>query len=196
MALIDRSISVGHMSESEPTPPPESEPRKRRPATAQEVKALGHPLRLRILRECRLRELTNKELADRLETSPGTVLYHVRQLVAAGLLAVAPVRTGDGGALEKPYRATDKTWWLDGPLADEEPIARAAPVQAFQDELAHAGPESLRTYARFVLHLSEEQLQELDRRILAVLDEYVATDDERLDQPAYGGIFALHRPAD
>lgn len=184
------------MSESESTPPPASEPGKRRPATAQEAKALGHPLRLRILRECRLRELTNKELADRLETSPGTVLYHVRRLVEAGLLVAAPVRTGSGGALEKPYRATAVTWWLDGPLAQEEPVVRGAPVQAFQEELAQAGPESLRTYARFVLHLSDDQIQELDRRIVAVLDEYVATDDERLDQPAYGGIFVLHRPAD
>ena len=184
------------MSEPEQTPLPDPEPGKRRPATAREAKALGHPLRLRILRECLLHELTNKELADRLETSPGTVLYHVRQLVDAGLLSAAPVRTGDGGALEKPYRATGKSWWLDGPLQDLAPTERTAPIQAFQQELDQAGPESVRAYARFALHLSDEQFDELQRRVLAVIDEYVATDDERLDQPVHGGLFVLHRPAD
>ncbi|NYH55026.1 MULTISPECIES: ArsR/SmtB family transcription factor [Nocardiopsis] len=169
--------------------------RTRRPATVREAKALAHPARVRILRLCLSRELTNKELADRLDTTPGTVLYHVRQLVDAGLLAPAPVRTGASGALEKPYRSTGETWWLDGPLADTD-TGSAAPVEAFQQELSEAGPESVRTFARFVLHLSDEDVQELYRRVLAVLDEYVATDDQRSDQPRYAGMFLLHRPAD
>ncbi|WP_017568801.1 ArsR/SmtB family transcription factor [Nocardiopsis halotolerans] len=171
-------------------------PRTRRPATVQEAKALGHPMRVRILRLCLARELTNKELAERLETTPGTVLYHVRQLVDAGLLLPAPVRTGASGALEKPYRATGETWWLDGPLLDTDTGSAAAPVEAFQQELAEAGSESVRTFARFVLHLSDEEVAELDRRIVAVLDEYVATEDQRLDRPVYSGAFLLHRPAD
>ncbi|MBR8744030.1 transcriptional regulator [Nocardiopsis sp. MG754419] len=182
------------MSETEPKPP--SGPHERRPATAREAKALGHPLRLRIMRECVLRERTNKELADRLDTAPGTVLYHVRRLLDAGLLVAAPVRTGGGGALEKPYRASTASWWLDGPLRNLGPVERNAPLQAFQDELAQAGPESVHGYARFALHLSDEQREELDRRITAILDEYVATDHERRDQPAYGGIVLLHRLAD
>ena len=61
-------------------------------ASEREAKALAHPLRLRILRLCWQHELTNKQLAERLDRDPGTVLYHVRQLVAAGLLEQAPVR--------------------------------------------------------------------------------------------------------
>ncbi|WP_150239736.1 ArsR/SmtB family transcription factor [Nocardiopsis quinghaiensis] len=170
-------------------------PRTRRPATVREAKALSHPMRVRILRLCLSRELTNKELADRLDTTPGTVLYHVRQLVDADLLTPAPVRTGASGALEKPYRSTGESWWLDGPLADAD-TGSTAPVEAFQQELGEAGPESVRIYSRFVLHLSEEGLAELDRRILAVLDEYVATEDQRSDQPPYAGVFLLHRPVD
>jgi DNA-binding transcriptional ArsR family regulator len=167
--------------------------RRRRPATAQEVKALAHPLRIRILRLCLQREMTNKQLADRLGSDPGTVYYHVRQLVAAGLLTPAEVRTGESGALEKPYRAATSTWWLDGPLNDEPADVRFMPIEAFQEELREAGPESVATSARFVLHLTQEEVEELDRRILAVLDEYIATDDERRDRPAHGGIFLLHR---
>lgn len=169
--------------------------RRRRPATVREAKALAHPLRVRILRLCLHRELTNRELADRLDTTPGTVLYHVRQLVDAGLLVAEPVRTGTGGALEKPYRSTGESWWLEGARSDAGD-GGAAPVSAFQQELDEAGPESVRTFARFALHLSDDDVAELDRRIVAVLDEYVSADHERRDLPLYGGAFILHRPAD
>ncbi len=188
-------VTLTAMSDEEEHGAPAPAPRRRRPATVREAKALAHPLRVRILRLCLHRELTNRELADRLDTAPGTVLYHVRQLVAAGLLVAEPVRTGAGGALEKPYRATGESWWLDG---SQPPGGTdgSAPVSAFQQELAEAGPESVRAFARFALHLSDEQVAELDRRILAVLDEYVATDHQRRDQPLYGGAFILHRPAE
>ena len=167
---------------------------QRRPATAREAKALGHPLRIRILRLCREQELTNKQLADRLGRDPGTVLYHVRQLAEAGLLEQAPVRSGDSGALEKPYRSTVNTWWLDGPLNQADADTRFAPVAAFQEELAEAGPASVALYERFSLHLSDEDIVELDRRILAVLDEYVSTDGQRAGRPPISGLFLLHRP--
>jgi DNA-binding transcriptional ArsR family regulator len=172
-----------------------SYPRPRRAATVREARALAHPLRQRILRLCLHQELTNKQLADRLDREPGTVLYHVRLLVDAGLLQQAPVRTGDSGALEKPYRSTGQSWWLDGPLANATPEESFAPVEAFQDELREAGPESVQLSTRFTLHLSPEDVVELDRRILAILDEYVESEDQRRDQPALGGIIILHRLA-
>src|ERR1700722_11066997 len=121
-------------------------PHQRRPATVREVKALGHPLRQRILRLCGQHELTNKQLADRLGKDPGTVLHHVRQLVEAGLLGPAAVRTGESGALEKPYRSAGQSWWLDGglDLADSE----LAPLEAFQAELSEAGPAAPRRPVR------------------------------------------------
>ena len=196
MTDVDWATSVGAVGhqDSESTPP--GARRQRRPATVLEAKALAHPLRLRILRLCAQHELTNKQLSDRLGSEPGTVLYHVRLLVEAGLLRQAPVRTGGSGALEKPYRITEPTWWLDDPLGRAEPDVRFAPIQAFQDELQEAGPESVRLFERFMLHLSAEDIEELDRRILAVLDEYVETDDQRLDHPVHGGIVVLHRLAE
>ncbi|HSK22039.1 MAG TPA: helix-turn-helix domain-containing protein [Egicoccus sp.] len=175
---------------------PRAYPRPRRPATVAEAKAVAHPLRIRILRLCGQRELTNKELADRLGKSPGTVLYHVRQLLEAGLLVPAEVRSGASGALEKPYRSTGATWWLEDPLSDAGPAAAMLPIQAFYDELREVGPEALHATARFMLHLSDDDLREFERRILAILDEYIETDDRRRDQPAYGGLVAMHRLAD
>ena len=191
------------MTQQDPEPSRSAVDRRRRRATVLQAKAASHPLRLRILRLCGLEPMTNKQLADRLDSQPGTTLYHVRLLVEAGLLEPAPIRTGTSGALEKPYRSTGRSWWLsaygetdDGePYDDRDDERSLAPIEAFQAELREAGPGSVRSYARFMLHLSEEEVRELDRRLLVVLDEYIQTDHQRLDRPAIGGIVVLHHLA-
>ena len=169
---------------------------KRPVASAREMQALAQPRRLRILRLCGLHELTNKQLADRLGQDPGTVLYHVRQLLSTGFLEPAGVRTGESGALEKPYRSTGRSWKLDTALSEAGPAGPLAPLEAFREELTEAGPDALASLSRFILHLSEEDAEDLTTRIHAVLSEYTDSDRQRLDQPAYGGIFALHRTSD
>ncbi|MET1036265.1 MAG: helix-turn-helix domain-containing protein [Arthrobacter sp.] len=169
---------------------------KKPAASAREIRALAHPLRLRILRLCGLHELTNKQLADRLDQDPGTMLYHVRQLLSTGFLEPAEVRTGTSGALEKPYRSTGRSWSLDTALGEAGPGGPLAPIDAFREELAEAGPDALASLSRFVLHLSEGDARELVTRIYSVLSEYTDTDRQRPDQPAYGGIFVLHRSPD
>jgi DNA-binding transcriptional ArsR family regulator len=176
---------------------------RRRRATILQAKAAAHPLRLRILRLCGQQPMTNKQLADRLDSQPGTTLYHVRLLVEAGLLEPAPIRTGTSGALEKPYRSSGQSWWLSGygdtdggeRYDDRDDESSLATIEAFQAELREAGPGSVRTTARFMLHLSEEEVHELDRRILEVLDEYILTDHQRLDRPVLGGIVVVHQLA-
>ena len=192
------------MTRPDPEPGPSAVDRRRRRATVLQAKAASHPLRLRILRLCGQQPMTNKQLADRLGSQPGTTLYHVRLLVEAGLLEPAPVRTGASGALEKPYRSTGQSWWLSGygdtedgqPYDDRDDESALATIEAFQAELREAGPGSVRTFARFMLHLSEEEVRELDRRLLEVLDEYILTDHQRLDRPALGGIVVVHQLAD
>jgi DNA-binding transcriptional ArsR family regulator len=189
------------MTQHDPEPALSAVDRRRRRATILQARAASHPLRLRILRLCGQQPMTNKQLADRLDRQPGTILYHVRLLVEAGLLEPAPVRTGASGALEKPYRSTGQSWWLsaygdadDGePYDDRTEALSLAPIEAFQAELREAGPGSVQSFARFMLHLSEEEVRELDRRLLAVLDEYIQSDDQRLDRPAVGGIVVLHQ---
>ena len=165
-------------------------------ATAREIKALAHPLRLRILRLCGLHELTNKQLADRLGQDPGTMLYHVRQLLSTGFLEPAAVRTGESGALEKPYRSTGRSLNLDTTLGEAGPGGPLAPIEAFREEITEAGPEALTNLSRFVLHLSKTDAEDFITRIQAVVNEYTESDQERADQPAYGGMFVLHRSSD
>jgi DNA-binding CsgD family transcriptional regulator len=192
------------MTNQDPEPGLSAVDARRRRATILQAKAASHPLRLRILRLCGQQPMTNKQLADRLHCQPGTTLYHVRLLVQAGLLEPAPIRTGTSGALEKPYRTTGQSWWLSAygdtergePYDDRDDESSLATIEAFQAELREAGPGSVRTFARFMLHLSEEEVRELDRRLLEVLDEYIQTDHRRLDRPALGGIMVLHELAD
>src|SRR4029453_10106582 len=102
----------------------------RRPATAAEAKALSHPLRMRILRLCLDQALTNKELAEWLDKDPGTVLHHVRTLVKTGFLIPDEVRQGAQGGVEKPYRATHRSWNLS---LEESPVPEATTTQAMLD---------------------------------------------------------------
>ncbi|HWC41099.1 MAG TPA: winged helix-turn-helix domain-containing protein, partial [Actinomycetota bacterium] len=128
----------------------------RRPATAAEAKALAHPLRMRILRLCLDQALTNKQLAEWLGKDPGTVLHHVRTLVASGFLVPEEVRQGAKGALEKPYRATGKSWTLsleESPVGDAD--ATQAMLEAFLAELAEAGgPAAAVSFNRLALTLN------------------------------------------
>ena len=69
----------------------------------EQLKALGHPLRLKILEALgdSDRPLTNRELAERIGVDPGHLHFHVRMLHKTGLIELA-----DGGrGREKPYRA-------------------------------------------------------------------------------------------
>ncbi len=167
----------------------------RTPATAAQAKALGSPIRLRILRLCLHDELTNQQLATRLECDPSTLHYHARILLDTGFLERAEPRHGSSGALEKPYRSTGLSWTLDIGTGDGD--ATLAMFDAFRAELAQAGPESVETSSRFVLHLDETARNKMVQRIQDILDEYEATDNERRieNQPRLGGLFVLHQIA-
>ena len=73
-----------------------------------QLKALGHPLRLRVLEmlgEEADKAFTNRELAGKIGIDHGHLHFHVRMLLKAGLIRLAE---GDGGRREKPYRAVAK----------------------------------------------------------------------------------------
>jgi len=75
---------------------------------AEQLKALGHPLRLRVLEMLGgegEEPLTNRELAQRLGVDPGHLHFHVKMLLRAGLIEHA----GGGKGREKPYRAVATT---------------------------------------------------------------------------------------
>ncbi|MBA2557195.1 MAG: winged helix-turn-helix domain-containing protein, partial [Chloroflexi bacterium] len=136
---------------------------KRRPATAEEARALANPLRLRILRLCLDEALTNRQLAVRLGRDPGTVLYHVRVLVHTEFLKAEPPQRGARGSVERPYRATGKSWTVE--VGGEDPQSTLSMVDAFRAELADAGPGSVLSSSRLGVRLGHAAVEELIQRL-------------------------------
>ncbi|MCF6475242.1 ArsR family transcriptional regulator [Nonomuraea sp. MG754425] len=163
---------------------------KRRPATEAEARALASSVRLRILRLCLDRALTNKEIADRLGANPATTLHHVRKLVETAFLVAEPSRPGPRGSTEIPYRATGKSWEMD---VRESGVtgANAAMLDAFLEEVRLADTEDV-SFTRLGLRLTAQEHAELRERLQQVLDEF----RERRPAPdgqAYSLFVALHK---
>ncbi len=106
------------------------------------IRALASPVRMRILRLCLHEPRTNKELAAELEMNAGTMLHHVRSLVAQGFLRAEEPRRGTRGAKEVPYRATGLSWRA-GPMPNQGQIL----LDTFLDEIEGLDPEALRVSA-------------------------------------------------
>jgi hypothetical protein len=151
----------------------------KRAATADEARVMANPLRLRIIRVCLNEGLTNKQIAERLHRDPGTTLHHVRKLVATGFLAAEEVRTGTGGALEKPYRSTGKSWALDVGVVDPDlkTDVTLASLEAFRQEVEAGPPGSLKGGFRLGVRLAAADREELIRRLDALGEEIKAMDD-------------------
>ncbi|MGH3168315.1 MAG: ArsR/SmtB family transcription factor [Trebonia sp.] len=64
---------------------------------AAHFKALGHPVRHRIVNALRQRPATLRQLAEAMDLAKGTVSFHVRVLREAGLVRLAETRHVRGG---------------------------------------------------------------------------------------------------
>lgn len=150
------------------------------PPTAAEMAAVAHPTRLRILRLCHRQALTNQELADHLGIAPPTALRHVRILAAAGFLAAQPVRNGQHGALERPYRSTGLSMRLAWDTAESPELLQRieiATLHAVRAELIEAGPGAIRDEFRGTVRLRPQVRRELTDRMHALLAEFASRDD-------------------
>jgi DNA-binding transcriptional ArsR family regulator len=165
---------------------------ERRPATIEEGRALANPLRLRILRLCLDRAMTNKELAQRLGRDPGTILHHVRMLLDTEFLRAEEPRRGARGSVERPYRATGKSWFLS--VSEDDTTGSLASVDAFREELSELRHDDLRTLARMGVRLSPEAAELFFERIKTLVEELAASDDP--EGEPYGFLIAAHRRRD
>jgi predicted ArsR family transcriptional regulator len=155
---------------------PDLPPGGQRPATEEEARTLASAIRLRILRLCLDRALTNKEIAARLGVNPATTLHHVRRLVAAEFLAPQAERRGARGAREVPYLSTGKSWTLD--VSEHTvPGSGRAVIDAFLDEIRHIddGTEAANDpFTRLGLRLPPDQIDELRTRLVELLQEFAS----------------------
>jgi DNA-binding transcriptional ArsR family regulator len=144
---------------------------ERRSATAEEAKAIASPLRMRILRLCLDRSLTNKQIAEALGKDPASVLHHVRTLVRTGFLVAEEERRGARGAREVPYRATGKSWVLDVVDHQQERAKGIALVQTFVEGARRVGFDNVDS-TWLGLRLTPQEHDELTDRLAALVEEF------------------------
>lgn len=142
----------------------------------EQLKALGHPLRLKVLQALGVSDkpLTNRELAARLSVDPGHLHFHVRMLHRAGLIELAP---SDGR--EKPYRPVAKHLKVGAEiratgLASELQGAQLRELQrGFEEHAAKGEFRSAQIHAR----ISVDALRTLLNELVAKISE-LEHDDE------------------
>ena len=89
------------------------------------VKAMSHPLRIRILAILTERTASPVELAEWLDASLGVVAYHVRTLHRFGMIDLVK-ETRVRGAVEHHYKARIRPRVSDEAWAEAPPIAKQA----------------------------------------------------------------------
>jgi DNA-binding transcriptional ArsR family regulator len=150
----------------------------------EQLKALGHPLRVRVLEmlgqegESGEWQLTNRELAQRLGVDPGHLHFHVRMLLKAGLIELADA---NGRGREKPYRAVAKVFRVSPELLAAGGASDIQAAMIDQVQRAHALYASDGTFraAQLEVKLPVDRARELMGKFL---DEARDNEDESADK--------------
>lgn len=150
------------------------------------VKALSHPLRVRIMGILEQRTATPRQLADALHVNLENLAYHVRKLRDLGLIKLER-RRYVGGAVEHHYRAvarprvSAKAWEGMPEIAQRAMIGAAleqlgAVVAKAAEEGRFARPES--HVSRRPLVLDEQGFADASKIIARALDDLLDTEKE------------------
>ena len=140
----------------------------------EQLKALGHPLRLKVLQVLAESEqpLTNRELAARLSVDPGHLHFHVRMLHRAGLIELAAA-----AGREKPYRPIAKHFHVGQEiratgLASELQAAQLRELQRGFDLFAANGDfRSAQLHAKLDVETVRGLLNELVQKLTELEDD-------------------------
>jgi DNA-binding transcriptional ArsR family regulator len=162
------------------------------------VKAMSHPLRVRILALLDERTASPVELAGWLGATLGTTAYHVRTLERMGLIELVG-ETRVRGAVEHHYRSKERPRVSDEAWAAASPMAKQAAVSSSLqtiDAYAHAASAAggfdhgNSHLTRTALHLDARGWSELSRacmRLLAQVDRIEQAAKERVERNPHSG---------
>jgi DNA-binding transcriptional ArsR family regulator len=162
------------------------------------IKALAHPLRVRILSILETRDMASpNEMAEELGVSLGVMSYHVRRLHALGFLELVK-RTPRRGAIEHHYRAKARPQVTDEGWAETPSIVKRAMVGASLQQISsyvnaaagQGGFDRADAYlTRNVVTLDEQGRAELAKAMsswIARIDEIEAESAERIEAAGDG----------
>ena len=154
------------------------------------VKALAHPLRIRILAMLGERAASPVQLAQKLDATLGTIAYHVRTLHNLGLIELVATRQRRGAtehvyqAIETP-RFSDDAWEGLGPVAKQRLLtAMLRQIGEYVNGSAAVGgfDRSDANVSRLSLKLDErgwKQLARAQKKWLAEIDRIEQASAER-----------------
>ena len=153
-------------------------------STAAQFKALGHPLRHRLLFALGQEAATISRLATSLGSAKGNIAHHLGVLREAGMVEVTETRQVRGGT-EQYYRRTARRFSFTGEGAKQ---AYATGLQAAAADLGTATDPQVNIRN---LRLTAAQAAELATR----LDEIVTSlEDAGPEEARYGVVVAVYRP--
>jgi DNA-binding transcriptional ArsR family regulator len=150
--------------------------------TPEQFKALGHPMRHRLLLALGQGEATISQLAGTLGSNKGNVSHHLKVLTAAGLAKATGTRTVRGGT-EQYYRRA-----FTGLNFDDAATTEAA-FRAVAAEIATAEPGPFLVLRG--LRLSPGHAEQ----VTAMLRDLAGQDDDGGSHPRYGLLLGLYQPA-
>jgi DNA-binding transcriptional ArsR family regulator len=157
------------------------------------VKAMSHPLRVRILALLDERTASPVELAGWLGATLGTTAYHVRTLERMGLIELVR-ETRVRGAVEHHYRSkqrprvSDEAWAAAPPIAKQAAVSSSLQtIDAYARAASAAGgfDHGNSHLTRTALHLDARGWNDLSRacmRLLAQVDRIEEAAAERLER--------------
>lgn len=105
------------------------------------VKALAHPLRIRILALLEERDASPVQLAQHLDATLGTVAYHVRTLERLGLIEMVATHQRRG-ATEHVYAARAHPRISDSAWAAASPVTKQALVASILSQIGQYATQS------------------------------------------------------
>jgi DNA-binding transcriptional ArsR family regulator len=170
------------------------------------LKAVAHPLRVRLLGSLRLDgPATASELGRRFGESSGSTSYHLRQLARFGYVEEDPEQPN---ARDKRWRAKHRyTSWSEPDLANDPEGVEASRwmrerqrtyaarvAETFQEQRDTYSPEWQRVAGQsdMVVRLTPASLGELIERIAALAEEYAERDAASDDTEQVALYFAGH----
>jgi DNA-binding transcriptional ArsR family regulator len=150
-------------------------------AKPEQFKALGHPMRHRLLFALGQGEATISQLAAMLDSNKGNVAHHLKMLAHAGLVEHAGTRHVRGGT-EQYYRRTFERLQFE----DTAGLTEAA-FSAVASDIAAAETEP------FVMLRNLRLTAQHAERLTAALREFADEPEDGDDQPRYGLLLGLYK---
>lgn len=178
--------------------------------SSEMVRALAHPIRAQLLAALRNKgPATASALATELDTNSGATSYHLRQLAEAGLVVEDTER---GNRRDRWWKAAHRSHSWKDTEHDDAPEDRAAADWLLRNAHRMYGRQVERWHDRrtewptewrdaadqsdFRIHVTAEELGELDRRLHDLIAEYDRGPDRTADDVEAVTVLLYTYPAD